>query len=90
VGDDAGSAGHVDVKAARIPDRDRLLRELITAGLDAKPVDELSIEVTCEAGADAAALDDILARAEQLIESVGAAFIPIKHDGVIYIRPPIG
>jgi hypothetical protein len=90
VDDDAGSSGHLDVQAARIPDRDRLLRELIAAGLDAKPVDELSIEVICAAGDDEAALDDIVARAEQLIESVGAAFIPIKHAGVIYIRPPIG
>ena len=66
------------------------LRELIAAGLDARPIDELSIEVICAAGDDEAALDDIVARAEQLIESVGAAFIPIKHGGVIYIRPPIG
>jgi hypothetical protein len=90
VGDDADSSGRLDVQAARIPDRDRLLHELIAAGLDAKPVDELSIEVICAAGGDEAALDDIVARAEQLIESVGAAFIPIKHAGVIYIRPPIG
>jgi hypothetical protein len=90
VRDAADSSGRLDVMAARIPDRDRLLRELVAAGLDAKPVDELSIEVICAAGDDEAALDDIVARAEQLIESVGAAFIPIKHAGVIYIRPPIG
>ena len=82
--------GHIDVRAARIPDRDRLLKELREAGLDARPVDELAIEVICEPGADEVAVDDILARAEQLIESVGAAFIPVKHAGVIYIRPPIG
>jgi len=90
VGDDAEPSGRLDVRAARIPDRDRLLRELIAAGLDAKPIEELSIEVICAAGDDEAALNDIVARAEQLIESVGAAFIPIKHAGVIYIRPPIG
>ena len=90
MGDDAGSSGRVDVRAARIPDRDRLLRELIAAGLDARPVDELAIEVICPDVADEAAQDDIVARAEQLIESVGAAFIPIKHEGVIYIRPPVG
>ena len=90
MGDDAEPSGRLDVRAARIPDRDRLLRELIAAGLDAKPIEELSIEVICAAGDDEAALNDIVARAEQLIESVGAAFIPIKHAGVIYIRPPIG
>jgi hypothetical protein len=90
MGDDAGPSGRVDVRAARIPDRDRLLRELTEAGLDARPVGELEIEVICTDIGDEAAQDDILARAEQLIESVGAAFIPIKHAGVIYIRPPIG
>jgi hypothetical protein len=90
VGDDADPSGRVDVRAARIPDRDRLLRELTEAGLDARPVGELEIEVICTDIGDEAAQDDILARAEQLIESVGAAFIPIKHAGVIYIRPPIG
>jgi hypothetical protein len=37
----------VHVEAARIPDRDRLLEELREAGLDARPVDEVSIEVPC-------------------------------------------
>jgi len=90
VGDDADSSGRVDVRAARIPDRNRLLRELTEAGLDARPVGELEIEVICTDIGDEAAQDDILARAEQLIESVGAAFIPVKRAGVIYTRPPIG
>src|SRR2546428_5375304 len=36
---------HAQVEAARIPDRDRLLRELREAGLDARPVNEVCIEV---------------------------------------------
>ena len=39
---------NVQVEAARIPDRDRLLRELREAGLDAQPVDEVGIEVPVE------------------------------------------
>ena len=35
----------VHVEAARIPDRDRLIEELREAGLDARPVDEVGIEV---------------------------------------------
>ena len=38
----------VEVEAARIPDRDRLLSELLEAGLDARPVDEVGIEVPVE------------------------------------------
>ncbi len=34
------------MQAARIPDRDRLLQEFREAGLDAKPVGEIEIEVT--------------------------------------------
>jgi hypothetical protein len=78
----------VHVEAARIPDRDRLLAELREAGLDAKPVDEICIEVPCGNDTDAAC-DDLMVHAESVITSIGAPFVPIKHDGVIYIRPPV-
>jgi hypothetical protein len=80
-------AENVQVEAARIPDRDRLLQELRNAGLDAHPVDEVSIEVQC-GDADEAS-DDVLALAEDAIMSIGAPFVPIKHEGTIYIRPPL-
>jgi hypothetical protein len=79
----------VQVEAARIPDRDRLLRELRQGGLDARPVDEIGIEVPLVGAADAAA-DEVLAYAESVIMSIGAPFVPIKHEGTIYIRPPLG
>ena len=78
----------VHVEAARIPDRDRLLEELRQAGLDARPVDEVGIEVPLEADAEEAA-DEVLAHAESVIMRTGSSFVPIKHDGVIYIRPPL-
>jgi hypothetical protein len=79
---------HIDVQAARIPDRDRLLRELHDAGLDAKPIGEIEIEVSTE---DAVADErDVYALVERMIMSIGAPFVPIKHDGVIYVRPPLG
>jgi hypothetical protein len=78
----------VQVEAARIPDRDRLLRELEEAGLDARPVDEVGIEVPCGDDSEQAC-DDLFARAEDLIISIGAPFVPIKHEGTIYIRPPL-
>jgi hypothetical protein len=76
----------VHVEAARIPDRDRLLQELREAGLDARAVDEVCIEVPC--GDPEQACEDLLAHAEDLIVSIGAPFVPVKHDGTIYIRPP--
>ena len=78
-------ATHVQVKAARIPDRDRLLVALREAGLDAEPHDELEIIVPVGEGGDA-----VLHQVETLVISVGAPFVPIQHDGVIYIRPPVG
>ncbi|HEX6700480.1 MAG TPA: hypothetical protein VF101_07085 [Gaiellaceae bacterium] len=72
----------IHVEAARIPDRDRLLQELREAGLEAKPIDEVDIEVV-------AGDDEVFAHVESLILSIGAPFVPIKHDGVIYIRPPL-
>ena len=77
----------VPVTAARIPDRDRLLQDLLEAGLAAKPIGEVEIEVACP---DGKCDDALVHRAEQLIMDIGDPFVPIKHDGVIYIRPPVG
>jgi hypothetical protein len=74
---------HIPVQAARIPDRDRLLRELREAGLDAKPVGEIEIEV------QAGDTHDVYSRVEAMIMSLGAPFVPIEHEGVIYVRPPL-
>ena len=77
-------ADSVDIEAARIPDRDRLLQELKEAGLDARGVGEVEIEVRAgEAG-------EVYERVESMIMSLGAPFVPIKHEGVIYVRPPVG
>ena len=73
----------LQVEAARIPDRDRLLKELRESGLDAQPVEEVGIEGV--AGGD----DEVFAHVEHMIMSIGAPFVPLKHDGVIYIRPPL-
>ena len=74
----------VDVHAARIPDRDKLVQALTAAGLDARPSGELDIEV--RSGPD----DDVFGEVEALVLDLGATMIPIKHDGVIYLRPPVG
>jgi hypothetical protein len=75
--------GEVQVEAARIPDRDRLLAELREAGLDAEPIDEVGIQVTT--GDDA----KVFAHVEHMIMSIGAPFVPLEHEGVIYVRPPL-
>ena len=78
----------VHVEAARIPDRDRLLAELREAGLDARPVDEVGIEVPT-GNTPEALRDELFAHAEHVIMSIGAPFVPQKHEGMIYIRPPV-
>jgi hypothetical protein len=78
----------VQVEAARIPDRDRLLKELQEVGLGARAVEEVCIEVPCGDAHDEAC-DELLGQVEGMIISLGAPFVPIKHDGVIYIRPPL-
>ena len=77
----------VPVTAARIPDRDRLLGDLLAAGLAAKPIGEVEIQVDCP---DGKCDDNVLRQAEQLIMEIGDPFVPIRHEGVIYIRPPVG
>jgi hypothetical protein len=75
----------VRVQAARIPDRDRLLEALRGEGLDAQPRDEVGIVVPLGEGGH-----ELLHQVEGVVFSVGAPFVPIQHDGVIYIRPPVG
>ena len=75
----------VRVEAARIPDRDRLLEALQNEGLDAKPEDEIGIIVPVGEGGD-----ELFHQVEGVVFSVGAPFVPTEHEGVIYIRPPVG
>ena len=77
----------VHVEAARIPDRDRLLATLQEYGLPARPLGEVEIEVPLE---DDDSGDDVYAQVEQVVMTLGAPFVPIKHEGVIYVRPPVG
>ena len=75
----------VRVEAARIPDRDRLLGALRDEGLDAQPEDEVGIVVPVGDGGH-----ELFHQVEGVVFSVGAPFVPIQHEGVIYIRPPVG
>jgi hypothetical protein len=75
----------VRVQAARIPDRNRLLEALRDEGLDAKPEDEVGIVVPVGDGGS-----ELFHQVEGVVLSVGAPFVPIEHEGVIYIRPPVG
>jgi len=75
----------VRVQAARIPDRDRLVQALREEGLDAEPEDEVGIVVPVGEGGG-----ELFHQIEGVVFSVGAPFVPIEHEGVIYIRPPVG
>jgi hypothetical protein len=75
----------IQVEAARIPDRDKLLELLLEHGLKAEPENEVGIAVPTEDGGD-----ELLSYIEGVIMQIGAPFVPIKHEGVIYIRPPVG
>jgi hypothetical protein len=77
----------VRVEAARIPDRDRLLHALRDEGLDAEPEDEIGIVVPVS---DRDGDGKLFHQVEGVVFSVGAPFVPIEHEGVIYIRPPVG
>jgi hypothetical protein len=77
----------VHVEAARIPDRDRLLATLQEHGLPARPLGEVEIEIPL--GGDDTG-DEVYAQVEEVVMTLGAPFVPIKHEGVIYVRPPVG
>jgi hypothetical protein len=77
--------GAIQVEAARIPDRDELLTLLREHGLDAEPENEVGIVV-----ANQDTDGEVFSTVEELIMNIGAPFVPIKHESVIYIRPPVG
>jgi hypothetical protein len=78
----------VQVAAARIPDRDRLLELLLDHGLAAEAVGEVEIRIPCDE-ADESACDEVLEHVEAVVFDLGAPFVPMKHEDVIYVRPPI-
>ena len=80
----------VKVVAARIPDRDRLLGYLEEAGLDARARGEVGIEVRAAKGEEQAVSGEVYGHVEDVIMDVGETFVPIKHKGVVYLRPPSG
>ena len=80
-------ASMVQVEAARIPDRDRLMEELQEHGLKPRAVNEVGIEVPYDDDADGHA-DELYRYVEDVVMKVGSTFVPVKHEGVIYLRPP--
>jgi hypothetical protein len=80
-------ASTIQVEAARIPDRDRLMRELENHGLEPRAVDEVGIVVPCDSE-DRQACDELYGYVEDVVMKLGAPFVPVKHEGVIYLRPP--
>jgi hypothetical protein len=85
--EEAAMASSIQVEAARIPDRDRLLAALERHGLEPRAVNEVGIEVPCGDDAEAAC-DELYAYVEDVVMDLGAPFVPVKHEGVIYLRPP--
>jgi hypothetical protein len=77
----------VQIQAARIPDRDRLLALLADNGHDARAVDEIGIDVHVEENGTTPAIYN---QVEDAVMDIGDSFVPVKHQGVMYVRPPIG
>jgi hypothetical protein len=79
----------VQVEAARIPDRDRLLEMLREQGVEAEAAGELGVSVPVGSSRHLADdEDDVFARVEDVVIDLAGIFVPIEHEGVIYIRPP--
>jgi hypothetical protein len=68
------------VEAPRIPDRDALVALLRQDGFDARPVDDLGIEVSGDG--------DVFADLETWIAQSAIPLVPQPVDGTIYVRPP--
>jgi hypothetical protein len=80
----------IQVEAARIPDRDRLLKTLTEHGHDARAVDEVGIAVHYPSGNKDSLGLEVYRHVEDVVMALGSPFVPQKHEGVIYLRPPVG
>ena len=82
--------GAVHVETARFADRDRVVQALAARGHETRPIDEdglPAIEVPC-GGDSEAACDDLIAELESLVGELDAPLVPIRGDGVVFLRPP--
>jgi hypothetical protein len=68
------------VEAPRIPDRDQLVTALSDDGFDARPVNDLGIEVAGDG--------DVFADVEAWIANSGIPLVPQSFDGTIFLHPP--
>ena len=58
-------------------------------GLPAEPEGEVDIRIPCDDGGAEGACEDVLAYVESVVFDLGGSFVPQKHEGVIYVRPPL-
>jgi hypothetical protein len=70
----------VHVEAPRTPDRDALVAMLKNDGFDARPVNDLGIEVKGEG--------DLLADLDTWIAQTGIPLVPQPAGDTIFLRPP--
>jgi hypothetical protein len=95
VGRRAGTWQVVDdvyVELPRINDRDRVLDALAQRGHEARPTEEdgwPAIEVPCDRES-ASACDDLVGELETLVGELDVPLVPVRGDGVVYLRPPAG
>ena len=68
------------VEAPCTPDRDELVAALNKHGFDARPVNELGIEIEGDR--------DVLGDLEAWIAGTGSPLVPQPTDGTIFLRPP--
>jgi hypothetical protein len=85
-------ADEVYVELPRVADRDRVLEALAQRGHEARPAEEdgwPAIEVPCDGDADTACAD-LVGELEALVGELDVPLVPVRGEGVVYLRPPAG
>jgi hypothetical protein len=81
----------VHVELPRITDRDQVLEALAQRGHEARPTEQdgwPAIEVPCGEGNAGKTCDDLVAELETLVGELDVPLVPVRGDGVVYLRPP--
>jgi hypothetical protein len=75
------------VDLARIEERDQLVAALAERGYEARPLDDegwAALDVPYGDGGH----DGLVSELESLVSELGLPVVPVRGEGVLYLRPP--
>jgi hypothetical protein len=81
----------IELRVARVTDREALLELLTANGVETEPLDEdagLGFRIPCKDADGERTSDEVIARVELLVADAGLPLVPERGEGFVVLRPP--